>query len=242
MSATNRGAEREAEDTYITPRWTVERFLEAYEIPQGASVLDPCCAEGELLAELKKLRPDLRLYGFELRPEVAPALEALAANGTIEGFSIGDFLASAAQIPSDAFDYVLTNPPYALAQAFVEACEKIVKEAAIFLLRINFLGSQDRHSFTVRTRPSLFILPNRPCFTGWGSDATEYAWFAYDGIGVWYMLALTPAAIISAANRAAKARYPHLNPKILKAAKAARKASASGEFEAKELDETAEPS
>ncbi len=228
MSATNRGAEREEEDAYLTHPWCVERFFELYQLAEGATVCDPCAAGGELLAEIKRLRPDLKLYAFEIRAAEAPKLEALKAAGVIEDYGIGNFLELSAGAEA-IFDYVITNPPYSLAREMIEASIRVARVAAAHLLRINFLGAQKRRDFNKITRPALKVLPNRPGFTGWGSDSTEYAWFVYRDLsiaGTWEMCALTDDATIEAANEAARARYPHLEPKLVKARKAAKKAAA----------------
>lgn len=47
-------------------------------------------------------------------------------------------------------------------------------------LRLNFLGSKKRCKWLQADMPDVYVLPNRPDFTGDGGDATEYAWF------VWY--------------------------------------------------------
>lgn len=228
MSATNRGADREIEDSYYTPGWAAERFLEAFSIPLNAVVCDPCAGDGKLLEALKKLRPDLLLYAFELKESEQPALEALKLAGVIEDYGIGDFFPISESIDEPPFDYVITNPPYSLAKEMILASMKVAKVAVCHLLRVNFLGAKKRQEFHRATTPGLFILPDRPCFTGWGSDATEYAWFVY-GIaelaGRWQMLGLTPLAILKAAKDAAKTLYPHLNPKLVKERKAAKKAA-----------------
>ncbi len=229
MSATNRGTERENEDAYITPSWAVDRLLEAYNLPHGALVLDPCCAKGELLAHLHKVRPDLVLMGFELREECRPALEALAQSGAIRGYVIGSYFELAASVGDKEVDFIVSNPPYCLAQEFIETSERI-SNVSIWLLRQNFLGAKDRVPFTARTRPGLKTLPNRPSFTGWGGDATEYAWFIYGDEslrGTWEPLPLTPPAVISAWNEDARSRYPHLSPKLVNARKEAARLAAS---------------
>lgn len=183
MSATNRGAVREPCDTYITPRATIERLLEKYVLPAGATVLDPCCASGELLTTLHELRPDLRLVGFELREEARADLEALRADGVIVGYEIGAFNELAKQLPNGAVDFIVSNPPYSLAQEFIETAERITK-VAIWLLRLNFVGSKRRHALMARTRPGLITLSNRPSFTKGGTDATEYSWMIF-GDATW---------------------------------------------------------
>lgn len=223
MSATGRSDVREENDVYVTPNWSIRRFLEAYEIPHGALVLDPCAANGELLTEIHRLRPDLRLVAIELRPEAEGALDALKCAGVIEDYGIGSFMELAEGMTDGAVEYVVTNPPYDLAEEFIRASQRVAKISA-FLLRINFLGAKDRRDFSATSKPGLFISPNRPSFTGWGGDATEYAWFIYgdpEVAGRWFMLALASDEEIKTWNAAARKRYPHLKPSLVKARKEA---------------------
>lgn len=221
MSATGRkrqdGSEsgRQKDDRYITPPWAVHRFLENYTLPQGATVLDPGASEGELLKAIHAVRPDLRLYAVELREECRPALEALQAAGIIQGFVIGNFLALANDFGAASMDFTITNPPYKLAKEFIEASIGVSKIGAAHLLRMGFLGSQERRDWHAQTKPGLRNLPNRPCFTGWGSDATEYTWAIYKDPavrGTFDVLALTPEDVVSAWNEEAKRLHPDAKP------------------------------
>ena len=84
--------------------------------------------------------------------------------------------------PFEKVDLILTNPPFSLAQEFIE---KAIKEAdtVIMLLRLNYLGSQKRNIFWNKFPPTaLHVLSKRPSFTGSGTDATEYAWFIWDKV------------------------------------------------------------
>jgi hypothetical protein len=61
-------------------------------------------------------------------------------------------------------DLQVTNPPFSLAEEFLE---KSLKEAdtVVYLLRLNFLGSQKRYEFWQRHQPThLFVLSERPSF------------------------------------------------------------------------------
>lgn len=209
MSATGRSDVREENDVYITPSWSVRRFLEAYDLPAGATVLDPCAANGELLTEIHRLRPDLVLFAIEIRPEAEPALATLKAAGVIEDYAIQDFILLVGEHALDArFDFVITNPPYAWAEAFIRMSMKIAKVSAFFL-RLNFLGSKGRNAFLAETRPALFVSSDRPSFDGVGTDATEYAWQLFGDerfAGTWQMLPLTDKAELSAAKIVARNR------------------------------------
>lgn len=221
MSATGRSDVRVELDHYVTPDWAIARFLEDYPIAQGATVLDPCAANGELLTELHKRRPDLRLIAIEIRPEAEPALLALQAAGVIEGYCIGDFCAL--PLGEDEVDEIITNPPYDIAEAMIRTGLRVAKRSA-YLLRLNFLGAKERRDFSATTRPGLKVSPNRPSFTGFGGDATEYAWFVYKDAalaGTWSMLPLSSNEEIKSWNARARLRYPHLSPKLVKARKLA---------------------
>lgn len=79
-------------------------------------------------------------------------------------------------------DLIFTNPPFSLAQEFIEHAI-MSAPTVIMLLRINFLGSQKRHDFWQQFPPDgLYILSKRPSFTGKGTDSTEYAWFVWSDI------------------------------------------------------------
>jgi hypothetical protein len=50
------------------------------------------------------------------------------------------------------------------------------------LLRLAFLESKRRFNFWQQYPVNkLYILSQRPSFTGKGTDATAYAWFVWDG-------------------------------------------------------------
>ena len=51
--------------------------------------------------------------------------------------------------------------------------------AVVLLLRLNFLGTRGRAAFMRRHPPAVYVLPDRPSFTGKGTDSIEYAWFVW---------------------------------------------------------------
>ncbi len=157
----------------------------------------------------------MKLYAIELRESCRAPLQALVDAGVLQGFAIGDFLDLSTRLETNAFDYVVTNPPYSIAREFIDVCNRIAKRANVQLLRINFLGCAERREWTDLTKPGMKVVPNRPSFTGWGGDATEYAWFIYkdpDMRGRWDVLEATPADVIAAWNARARAMFPHLKP------------------------------
>jgi hypothetical protein len=84
---------------------------------------------------------------------------------------------------SDSVDLIITNPPFSLAQEFINHSLKHAS-CTILLLRVNFLASIKRYEWWKQIPPTaLHILSKRPSFTGSGTDATDYAWFVWDKTG-----------------------------------------------------------
>jgi len=170
MSSTNRGAKRAPLDTYITPLWTVHRLLEVLSLP-GGLWMDPCAGSGNIVQAARMLRPEVRWKSYEIRPECLDALVNADADPTITDFTkVAD--------PPKA-DVVLMNPPFGLAQQFIEKCLNSASHVVV-LLRLNYLGSQKRNAFMREHCPDVYILPNRPGFTPDGkTDSIEYAWMHF---------------------------------------------------------------
>lgn len=218
MSAAGRteGVRRD-HDHYVTPPWAVHRFLESYEIPRGATVLDPCAADGGLLAAIHEVRPDLVLMASEIREECRAPLSALLNAGVIVGFWLGDFFDLAPGVKDNDIDVVLTNPPFNLAVEFINECNRIARLSNVHLVRLNFLGALKRHDWIAKHKPGVIVSANRPYFTGWGGDATEYAWLVYKDQavrGVWDITAVTPEKMIQEWNAIAREMFPEANPKL----------------------------
>lgn len=157
MSATNRGAGRVEEDNYPTQAWPVRRVLEAVRLPRG-SWLEPCAGEGSII-------------------KVARALDVFDAIGAIELRDTREQLAPIADWYSTRTDYVhdwdetckprhdviITNPPFSIA---VDVIKKALTHAdwVLMLLRLNFLGSDDRAKWLRHEMPDIYTLPDRPNF------------------------------------------------------------------------------
>jgi hypothetical protein len=155
MSSTNRGANRRPQDLYPTPMPPIDTLLGALDIPATAVFHEPCRGAGAIYDRIQCREKSYC--------EIA------------EG---KDYLTHIALWP---YNLIITNPPFDLALEFLQ---KSLQEAdtVIYLLRLNFLGSQKRRSFWQGNRPShVLVLANRPCFTGDGkTDSIEYAWFCWD--------------------------------------------------------------
>ena len=130
----------------------------------------------EILQRLLKKNGKNTITSLELREEEADTLKVIS-----DKVIIGDFLKFQT---GEKFDYIIGNPPYSLAQEFLEKCFEIASENTkiIMLLRTNFLESKKRYEFWQKHPVNgLYVLSKRPSFTGKGTDATSYSWFVWDG-------------------------------------------------------------
>jgi len=115
----------------------------------------------------------------EIQPRFRPALTKLQPNVLI----IDDFLnlkLSMALTPTPSF--VIGNPPYSLAQEFVQQSFDLAPNIAM-LLRLNWAGSQKRYEFMREYPPEIWVLSQRPSFEATKKrDSVEYAWFLWGDI------------------------------------------------------------
>lgn len=175
MSSTNRGAERREHDFYATPEWCTRALFEHLPMLQERPVLDPCAGDGAILKVAQTY--GVATHGIELRDVPMP-------EGATTWWAGRDALEVAPSTPRAQYWAgplnLVTNPPYSLAQEFIEAWRERVRFSA-WLLRLNFLGSQKRAAwFRQRPPARVLILPRRPSFTGGATDSCEYAWMVWD--------------------------------------------------------------
>ncbi|RTL26941.1 MAG: hypothetical protein EKK55_06965 [Rhodocyclaceae bacterium] len=186
MSATGRGSTRFLLDDYATPGWSIDRLLDRVALPVGRYL--ECSAHDGLVIDRLREHPRTR---DRLREVVAVEIDKaahpiLASKADVVHW--GDFLKLAPTLGH--FDCAPGNPPYKLAQRFVETLLPMADVVAL-LLRHNFLGSAERHALWRRNMPDTMILPQRPTFvirvrldkkgrlTITTSDSCEYAWFIW---------------------------------------------------------------
>ena len=180
MSATNRGTKRRKHDAYYTPSWCVDRLLEDPDLPFNLSglFLEPTAGNGDIIRAFGN-RP-IEWIGCDIRSECRAPLE----RHCIE-VHVGDFRRSGAALSKilrrhkrKRIDVAISNPPFDIAEDIMASCMKAARFTCL-LLRVNYLASKARCSFLRMFPPDIFVLPNRPDFTGGGGDATEYAWFVW---------------------------------------------------------------
>lgn len=166
MSSTNRGAKRKENDFYATPGRAFMSILPY--LPKTLNCSDPAAGDGRLI---KWMMESGRIaWGCDLTHGFTCVDDVI----TIDPDSGVDFL------KDDQFrEVVVTNPPFSLAQEFIHHSLQVADET-FMLLRLNFLGAQKRAEWWKSHEPdAIFVLSERPDFTGGGGDSCEYAWFYF---------------------------------------------------------------
>lgn len=174
----NRG--RAEDDFYATNPKDVKDFLNVYGEIKG-SVLEPCIGAGHLAKVVYVDNPDVTISGYDIVDRKS-------------GFSttIQDFLK--ADIKAD-FDYVITNPPYSLAEEFIRKSLTCVKEngKVIMFLKLQFLEGVGRKDLFDNFPPKyIYVCRKRanPLRAGseidpstgkkWASSTICFAWFVWE--------------------------------------------------------------
>ncbi len=175
MSATNRGAVRSKNDFYETPQDCILNFLKHHPLDPNAVILDPCVGTGAFPKAI-------RMAGYTNQIDTIE----IDSNSKVIPETSNHYCKDFLQFESPyEYDVIFSNPPYSLAEEFIRKAFTLVnneKFEIIFLLRLNFLESKKRHDFWQEYMVNdLYILSNRPSFTGQGTDATAYAYYVFNG-------------------------------------------------------------
>lgn len=168
-------------DFFPTPPWATRALVEEvlkptglYQYHHAGSAWEPACGAGHMALPLmayfsQVLATDVHDWGF----------------GTIHGL---DFTMAAAASAPIAPDWIITNPPFVLAERFVDRALTIATRGVAMLLRLQWLEGGDRHQLIFAgDRKPRYLCPfaeRVPMIEGvWdpeASSATAYAWFVWD--------------------------------------------------------------
>ena len=157
---------RQKDDFYPRPFVAIEALLD-HDSCDG-DLWEPACGDGAISAPVSLyhnvISTDLNDYGF--------------------GESGVDFLME----QKLAAPNIITNPPYKLAQQFIQKAIDLGAKKHCWLLRLSFLeGQQRRVSLFDKQRPArVWVFSQR--LTIWrgdeepnGSGTTAYGWFVWEG-------------------------------------------------------------
>lgn len=158
-------------DDFPTPPWATRALIEhtiGADIVRGKTCLEPACGRGHMARALAEYfanvgSADVHRYGFG---------------------HVRDFLTYPYEAKSH--DWVITNPPFRLAEDFVDRAMTVARSGVSILARTVFLESIGRYTAIFRDRPpSVFaqfserVPMLKARVDRKGSTATGYAWFVW---------------------------------------------------------------
>ncbi len=160
-------------DDFPTPPWAtralVEHILDVKNALRSQSCLEPACGAGHMAKVLKE-------YFSEVR----------CADAFDYGYSdVRDFLTYPYE--TNAVDWVITNPPFRLAEEFVIRAFRVARRGVAILARTVFLESIGRYKAIFQeTPPTKFaqfverVPMVRGRLDGKATTATGYAWLVWE--------------------------------------------------------------
>lgn len=172
-------------DFYATDPSSVKVFLDTYKL-EGTKFLEPCVGQGHIAEVVKEYYPNSEIVGFDI----------VDRGYDVSNTEIRDFLLTdAEEVVSKygLFDTVITNPPYALAQEFVEKSLSLVRDkgTVTMFLKLQFLEGVKRQQFFKANPPKfvyVFVSRQSPWMNGspvdekgkkWSSTMC-FAWFVWE--------------------------------------------------------------
>jgi methylase of polypeptide subunit release factors len=183
MSAKNRSVF--TSDDRFTPLSLATALVSTLPLREGMFILEPSAGDGAFVRALHHAcaarsldTHSIMLVAVEPNADYHPLLRERFARGGFNGYVYhGTF----ETLDAGTFDWVIGNPPYTLAEAHARLALSIASEGVGFLLRLNFLGTEDRMAFwREHLATVLAALTERPSFSSdGGTDATEYGWYMW---------------------------------------------------------------
>ncbi|MFZ5743435.1 MAG: methyltransferase [Pseudomonadota bacterium] len=161
-------------DDFPTPPWATRALCEwlrenaLWQLEQ-CSVREPAANRGHMVKPLREyfkevIASDVHDYGA--------------------GFDVQDYLFPG---PDAQVDWTITNPPFKLAQQFIERALHFSAAGVAVIVRTAFLESQGRYDQLFSTTPPSYILQfaervvmHKGRLAPEGSTATAYCWLVWD--------------------------------------------------------------
>lgn len=156
---------RRAWDFYPTEAWATDMLCK--HVPFDGLILEPCNGAGDISGRLKQLLTDCTIATNDL-------------NVAMPADSHGDASLPEFWLTQDP-DWVVTNPPFALAIQILKHAHRSANRGVALLLRLTFLEPTTERAVWLKEHPpdKVIVMP-RISFSGDGStDSVTTAWFIW---------------------------------------------------------------
>jgi len=166
--------DRRERDAYFTPSALAHALVGVLPLEAGDTALEPSAGGGAFVDALEAHGAVVEAVDIEPAPR-EPRLFGPPPASIVRG----DFLAG--WTPDSPPRWVIGNPPYREAEAFVRRSLDVTGRHVVFLLRLAFLEGALRAALWRETPlRKVWVLTERPSFTGGGTDSAAYGWFWWD--------------------------------------------------------------
>lgn len=151
---------REVNDFYATPEWATEALFRVEKF--DGNILEPAAGDDDMVRVIEKY---------------APCISKELTRGD-------DFM-----LESGTYDNVVTNPPFKIAQEFVNKSKKVSRKKIAMFLKLSFLEGVSRQEMLKETNFPLarvHVFSKRVTLWGRGkerkgtSGTIAFAWFVWD--------------------------------------------------------------
>ncbi|MGA0540712.1 hypothetical protein [Neotabrizicola sp. VNH66] len=161
-------------DDFPTPPWATRALLECLDLPFWASLhgfatcREPAANRGHMVRPLR---------------EVFTSVEAADIFDYGAGFPQADYLFGP---DPDPVDWTITNPPFRLAEQFIQRALRTSRHGVAVIVRSAFLEGVGRHRRLFQPHPPRFVLQftervvmHKGRLSATGSTATAYCWIVW---------------------------------------------------------------
>lgn len=178
LAGTSTTRNRIENDYYATPFEATEAILK--RVPLSGSFLEPSCGEGHISKVLREFYPNSEITSTDLVERTDKF--GCGIQGGID-FLTYDF--------GRKFDNIITNPPFQIAQEFIERALELSTGKVLMFLKIQFLEGVKRRKLFETTPPkNVYVFSKRVAPLTNGSPFDEsgkpwkstfcFAWFEWE--------------------------------------------------------------
>lgn len=178
--------EREALDFYATPPEEVENILNALDIKNCNSLLDPGCGGGHMIEGVLNWSNNLEIKGTDIQSRPNPFINKHQSLGVSYGYGKKyDFLSE--EYPIDSADIVIMNPPFKIISPFIQHGLEIAKKYLIVFGRTQTIETKARYDEIFRYNPPTYMyqyIDRVACAKNGefpvAAGVQAHAWFVWD--------------------------------------------------------------